>query len=69
MARYKTFIVVFLPAYILFKILASTFGLSGFSLETPGWTALILDLGFWLLSWFVSHILYLTLSDWKEQKQ
>ncbi|NLJ80497.1 MAG: hypothetical protein GX335_05705 [Firmicutes bacterium] len=63
MVKVGLFLVVFFPAYLLSRILLGVFGLSGFNLAEPSLLRLALDLLFWLLSWAVSVIVYLTIRD------
>lgn len=63
MAKVKPFIAIFLPAYLLLKILLSIFNMTGFSLASPRFLDLILELIFWSASWAVSGILYKTLRN------
>lgn len=63
MAKLGRFLVVFLPAYVLSKILLGVFGLNAFSFAEPNFWILVLEIVFWLLSFGVSVIVYLTLRD------
>lgn len=53
------FLVVFLAAFLLSKILMSVLSIPIFSLDDPTWLSLGLDVTSWLLAWSVSYIVYL----------
>lgn len=68
MVKVKQFLAVFFPAYLLSKILFSVFHFSGFKLTDPRLLDLVIDLVFWVASWSVSSILYVTIRDAKRPK-
>lgn len=61
MTKIKSFLVVFIPAYVLSRVLMGLFNFSGFSFHEPSFLTLIFDLVIWFLSWSVVYILYVTL--------
>lgn len=63
MVKMGLFLAIFFSAYLLSKILLDVFGLTGFNFAEPNLLFLALDLLFWMLSWAVSLIVYLTIRD------
>lgn len=61
MTKIRSFLIVFLPAYLLSKILMGLFEFPGFSFNNPSFLALLADLLVWFLSWGVAYIVYATL--------
>lgn len=63
MKKNGPFAIIFLMAFLLAKILLSTFNFAGFSLDAPRLLELVLDLLFWAAAWAVSFIVYATVRD------
>lgn len=63
MKKSAPFIIIFLVAYLLAKILFSVFGFAGFSLDDPTLFSLVADLLCWGAAWTVSAIVYVTVRD------
>jgi len=61
--KFKLFLLNFSAAYLLANILLSVFNLPAFNLAEPSLSALLFDVGFRLLAWGVSVIVYVTLRD------
>ena len=61
MTKIKLFLAVFIPAYVLSRVLMGLFNFSGLSFNEPSFLTLIFDLVIWFLSWSVAYILYVTL--------
>lgn len=62
------FAAVFIPAYVLTRILWAIFSFGGFRLSEPRFVDLVLDLTFWSAAWTVSVIVFVTVRDAFEKK-
>lgn len=60
MTKIKPFLIVFMPAYLLSRILMDLFSFIGFSFNNPNLLTLLFDLVIWFASWGVAYIVYVT---------
>lgn len=69
MTNMKTFLLVFLPAFLLAHILLGVFNIVPFNLVEPNTLSLLATIIAWLFGWAVSYIVYETLRDAIREKR
>lgn len=69
LAKIRTFLITFFPAFLLTHILLGVFDITPFNLVYPSLFSLVATGVAWLFGWGVSYIVYVTLRDAIREKK